>query len=186
MKAKLLKPVLAGLALSMFTCPALAHKLDFLAGGFSLSAKTSKGSGSRSGLGAYKFTYMIPVTANLDFGLGYTLILSDTFTGDAAFGLDLETNYFPFTPNAPIEISGANLSARMSEIWSPFVGAGYHQRQFQSVQTQYNGFSVAAGVERSFNEDFRIKGICRYLLMNGANRSTASVLDVLIGVSVQF
>lgn len=184
MKARLRSLILIICAFTAL--PARAYKLDFMAGGFSLTAETSGGSGSKSGLGAYKFTYAIPVTGDLDFGLGYTLIFSDIFTGDASFGLDFEVSYFPMSPSAPIGISTANTSVRMTEVWSPFVGVGYHQRQFQSVQTQYNGFSAAVGVERALTENARIKGMCRYLFMNGANEATATILDVLAGVSFQF
>lgn len=184
MKAKLRNLIL--IVFATVTNPAQAYKLDFIAGGFSLTAETSSGSGSKSGLGAYKFTYSIPVTSNLEFGLGYTLIFSDTFTGDASFGLDIETSYFPFSSGAAVDLSTTNTSVRMTEIWSPFIGAGYHQRQFQSVQTQYNGFSVAFGLERALTENVRIKGMCRYLFMNGANEATATIMDVMAGASFQF
>lgn len=184
MKAKLRSLILITCAFTAL--PAQAYKLDFMVGGFSLSAETSNGSGSKSNLGAYKFTYAIPVTGNLDFGLGYTLIFSDIFTGDASFGLDLEATYFPFSPSAPVDLSTKNTSVRLTEIWSPFVAGGYHQRQFQSVQTQYNGFSGAVGIERTLSESVRVKGMCRYLFMNGANEATATILDVLVGASFQF
>lgn len=174
------------LFLLLLTDRAEAYKLDFLAGGFSLSAQTSSSSGSISNLGAYKISYLVPVTNHFEFGLGYTLIMSDVVSGDAAFGLDLDLNYFPISANSALELRTGNTSARMTEKWAPLIGVGFHQRQFQSVQTQYNGFSISGGAERALVDQFSLKAIVRYMYLNGASGATANLIDALVGVSFQF
>lgn len=183
---KQLRAAVLAIAITAVAPSAFAYKIDFLAGGFSLSAKTATGSGSVSGPGAYKFTYSVPVTSRFEFGIGYTLLMSEIVSGDASFGLDLEGSYFFLAPNVDLNIRTDSTSMSVSELWAPFVNAGFHQRQFQSVQTQYNGFSVGMGIERHLMKDFRLKALARYMSMNGANNATASIIDVLTGVSFQF
>jgi len=165
---------------------AQAHKFEFMTGFYSLTAKTSTDEGSKSNFGSYKLTYAVPITNRFEFGLGYTLIYSDVFSGDAAFGIDLDLYYFPFSYAEDILISSANTKIRLNQKWSPFIAGGFHQRQFQSVETQYNGFSAAIGTEKSFIEQYSLKGMLRYTILNGPNNSEANVLETLVGVSFSF
>lgn len=178
--------LLSLLFLILMPYKSFAAGFDFYFGGFSISATTASGSSSKSGLGAYKLSYQVPVLENLEFGLGYTLILSNTISGDAVFGIDLEFQYYPLTSADPLRMSTENVKVVNDPIWKPFVMMGYHQRQIQSVQTQYNGFGLGVGAERALDAQFNLKGLIRYLSLNGAREATATEIDFLLGLTFAF
>jgi hypothetical protein len=165
---------------------AIAAKVDLYFGAFDFSAETAATSGSASGAGAYKISYYLPIFDQVEVGLGYTLILADTFSGDSAFGLDVEMAYFPFTPAQDLKIQAEKTTATISHNWKPFVLGGYNARQFQSVSTQYNGFSAGFGFERKLEARYNFKGLFRYASLAGANEGTASEITILGGLTFNF
>jgi hypothetical protein len=165
---------------------ASAAKFDFYFGAFDLSAETNENDGNVSGLGSYKMGYYLPALINFEFGIGYSLILSNTFGGDAAFGFEAEAAWFPFTQTTPIKVQSDKSFIRISPLWRPFVYAGYIVRQFQSVETQYNGFSLGLGAERALTYDFDAKFLVRYITLAGPNESEATEIDVLAGITFDF
>ena len=166
--------------------PAKAAKFDFYAGAFDFSAETNSDEGSVSGLGAYKLSYYLPLFENFEAGLGYTLILSDTVSGDAAFGLDIEAAYYPFTSSSPLTFQTDKVYAKYESLWKPFVLLGYHARQFQSVSTQYTGFGLGVGVERALKHKFNLKSLVRYASLVGASDGEATELVILVGLTFNF
>ncbi len=77
------------LLISFLTCSAFAGgKLDLSVGGYSLEAETSKAKGSDSGIGAYHINYSFEVYEQIELSLGYTVLMSETFTGDLGYGVD--------------------------------------------------------------------------------------------------
>lgn len=163
--------------------PVYAAKVDLYGGLYSFSAETADTSGSKSGLGAYKLAISLPLTDRIEMGLGYSLIFSQIFTGDAVYGIDLEASYFPVTPASPVEAQSDQIAMRTDFDWRPFVAGGYHARQFQSVKTQYNGFSLGIGTEKSFRGRYSLKGLIRYGLMAGPDESSATEIIVVVGLS---
>lgn len=163
-----------------------AAKFDFYMGAFDFTAKTSSSEGTANGFGMYKINYSLPILNNLEAGIGYTLILADTISGDALFGFDIEMSYFPLTAATPIKIQTENTFAKQEALWKPFVLVGYAARQIQSVSTQYNGLSLGAGVERALDLKFNFKGLVRYTTMAGANQGEATELGILGGISFNF
>jgi hypothetical protein len=163
-----------------------AAKFDFYFGAFDFSAKTDSNEGSASGLGLYKINYSLPILNNLEAGLGYTVILSNTVSGDALFGFDIEVSYFPLTAAGPLKIQTENTQAIAEALWRPFVMLGYAARQIQSVSTQYNGVSLGAGVERALDKKFNFKGLVRYSTMAGPNEGEATELGMMGGISFNF
>jgi hypothetical protein len=166
--------------------PVAAAKLDLFFGGFSFSAETDSASGSASGVGAYLINYSLPIFDNLDVGLGYSLILADTFGGDSVFGLDVQAAYYPLTPGSEIKIVSGNTKATVGHIWKPYLSMNYSARQFQSVVTQYNGFGVGVGVERKLEAKYTLKCHLRYSAMAGPDSSTATEITFVSGLSFSF
>jgi len=184
------RPSIRGLILTIFIAvksPAVyAGKFDFYAGAYQFSAKTNIKSGSKSGPGAYKVSYMLPLLNQLEAGIGYSVLFSDIVTGDAAYGLDLELHYFPLSMSRRMEISAGESNVSIEPVWRPIVLVGYSARQFQSVSTQYFGLTTGVGTEYAWTSLFSLKGMIRYNMLSGPNKATASELTVLGGVSFSF
>jgi len=183
MPRSLTKPVL-GLSLIFFLAmPAHSAGVDVYAGFFDFSAKTESLSGAKSGLGAYKLSFLFPIGDRFEIGIGYSLLLADTFSGDAAFGIDAEAYWFPLTSSGAVSLSTENTQVMSSEIWRPFLGLSYNVRQFQSVETQYNGFGLGVGVERALRGGYDLKTFLRYVDLQGPNSATATEIIFLVGLS---
>lgn len=163
-----------------------ANKFDLGFGFYSFTAKTSTGSGSNSGLGLYMLNFRRTLGPRFELALGYTVYFSNLVSGDSGSGLDLGMNYYPFTFSGPVEASGDGAKIEMEEIWRPYVGATFNQRNFQSVQTTYTGFGFALGLERVLNKSMNLNALFRYLKLNGARGSTGSEMNTSVGVSFKF
>ncbi|MCB0363488.1 MAG: hypothetical protein KDD35_12235 [Bdellovibrionales bacterium] len=160
---------------------ALATKIDVMPGWFSISAKTATASNEISNFGIYRINYMISLMPKLDLAVGYSLIMSNTVGGDLGFGLDGALLYYPISTSGRIIASSENAKISIDGIWRPYVGVGFGQRQFQSVQSSYAGFSANLGIERSMARDFDLKGEIRVLFLQGARESTATEISAVSG-----
>lgn len=174
------------LLLAFLTYQAQANKVDILAGGYSLSASTDEASGSASGLGGYKINYSFNLLNNLDMTVGYSIIMSNTFGGDLGFGFDFEFNYFPLTPSIPINSKSTKSFMTVKPLWRPLVGICFHQRQFQSVNSNYAGFGLNLGFERSMDRIFDLKGLVRYSVLGGPGSANATEILILGGITFPF
>lgn len=161
-------------------------KLDIAFGYFSLTATSSKSSGSISGLGAYQFLYRQAFTPNVEFGVGYSLAASGVVGGDMGFGPDLGLYYYPMTSTNGEKFESSDITFSTSEHLKPYIGGGFHQRQFQSTQSSYAGFSFLGGCEYYWNDQFSLKAELRFLSLNGPSSSTANELNLLGGLSFGF
>lgn len=159
------------------------NKLEVATGFYSLTAKTSKRSGSASNFGVYRAAYGFGFGAQVDLQIGYTLFMSDIVGGDLGFGPDLGLQYFPMTDSGARRFVTDKVSINVNDVLRPFISAGFHQRQFQSVDSSYAGFSFGGGAEMAWSEDYSLKAEVRYLLLNGPTNATANQLDLLFGLS---
>jgi opacity protein-like surface antigen len=159
------------------------NKLEFSGGAYALTAKTAKRSGNLSGLGIYHIGYSYGFGNQFEFQLGYTLFMSGIVTGDLGFGPDLGLLYYPLTDTGIRKVSTESIRLSVEDVVRPFMSLGFHQRQFQSVDSSYAGFSVGAGAEYGWTQDYSLKAQIRYLLLNGPSSATANQLDLLFGVN---
>ncbi len=162
---------------------AAGNKLEVATGFYSLSAKTAKRTGSTSNFGVYRAAYGFGFGPQVDLQIGYTLFMSDIIGGDLGFGPDLGLQYFPMTDSGARRFVTDKVSINVNDVLRPFVSAGFHQRQFQSVDSSYAGFSFGGGAEMAWSEDYSLKAEARYLLLNGPTNATANQLDLLFGLS---
>ncbi len=168
------------------TAQASASKFDILGGFFSLSAKTDQAEGEFSNFGSYRVNYLTPVHRQIEFGLGYSVAMSSIIGGDMAFGFDLGLFYFPISSSSEYRSSSDEAKLYFQEIWRPFISASFNQRQFQSVDANYAGYSFGAGVERIFNQNLNLKAEMRLLFLSGAQNGEATQIDLLTGISLPF
>jgi hypothetical protein len=188
--ASTLRPrnLLVTLILSSLPFSAHAGKVEFSAGAYSFTAnnKTNRTTKTLSGVGSYRLAYHMPVRDRFEFDLGYSLLATQTIGGDLAFGFDLGINYFPFSPLGEIRAESGTTHALFQPLWRPFVGISFNQRNFQSTSSQYAGGGAKVGTEYQWNSNFSVSGALRYIGLNGPNSSTATQIDLLGGVNVQF
>ncbi len=173
--------------LGILWCPCVhAGKLELATGYYSFSAETSKAKGEHSNFGAYRLLISRPVHEQIDVGIGYSLLAEDIVTGDLVFGFDLAVRYFPVTPAGGTSIRSERVKLNVEHLWRPFLGVGFQQRQFQSIQTTYAGFSVSAGVERALEKAFDLIGELRYTTLAGPNEGEANEIMGSVGLSFEF
>jgi hypothetical protein len=172
------------MALCLLPVQGMAIGLDLLGGAFSLEAKTSAGSGSVSNIGAYRISLSQPVIPKLEAAIGYTLMASDMLGGDLSYGLDFTASYFPTSRSSNTLVETPQIQYEIRDIWMPYGGVGFHQRQFQSVRTHYAGFGAHAGVLRDIRENLRFKAELRYVGLAGPSGSTGSELTIVGGVRI--
>jgi hypothetical protein len=175
------------LGLCFFSDGVLARgKLDVSVGFFSLQATTARGTSTVSSLGSYQLAYRTPVFVKVELLVGYSMIMSKIYTGDLGFGPDLGVVYFPFTAAYPLEAKSENVTFRTSELYKPYVGSAFHQRQYQSSQSTYAGFSGFVGSEYYLMDKVSLKGELRFIKLTGPSQGTATEMDVLFGTSILF
>jgi hypothetical protein len=189
-RAKLLKHVCAGLALQvvcgLWATPAAARKLSAGLGFFSVNAKTQSSSASLSGVGAYQIAYEHPLAGSVDLRLGYSLLMTRGIGGDLSFGLDLGGSYYPLTRSSAVEWSSEQARLLVQELWRPYVGAGFFQRNFQSLQSGFAGFGGWAGVDRAIQGPLSARFEARYLSLSGPKSSRVSQVELSIGALIGF
>ena len=65
-------------------------------------------------------------------------------------------------------------------------GRRIHQRQFQSVNSNYAGFGLNLGFERSMDRIFDLKGLVRYSVLGGPGSANATEILILGGITFPF
>lgn len=184
LKLRLLAAIALAFSANTFADP--VTKVEFAAGGYSLSAKTKNGSKSVSGIGSYRAAYRRSIMHNLELLIGYSLFTSEITGGDLGYGPDVGVLYYPLSSAQPVEIETQNVHLYVSDVWHPYIGTAFHQRQFQSTSSSYAGFSLSVGAEFSYAKDVGTKFEIRYQLLDGPANASASYYDALIGIVLYY
>ena len=172
------------LIFSLSALQSYADSFDILFGAYDLSAKTESASGSSTNIGGYKLTYSHNLAPQFTLTAGYTLIMSDTIGGDLSFGFDLGGNYYFLTPSDRLVSETKNATMTIAHKLRPYVGLTFHQRQFQSVKSNYAGFGLNAGSTFDINKDYELKALFRYITLSGPQNATATELSILLGLTI--
>lgn len=170
--------------ISLTAFNSFADNFDILFGAYDLSAKTDTASGSSSNIGAYKLTYSHNLAPQFTLTAGYTLIMSKTVGGDLSFGFDLGGNYYFLTPSDRLVSETKNATMTISNKLRPYVGLTFHQRQFQSVKSNYAGFGLNVGSTFDVNKDYELKALFRYITLSGPQNATATELSLMFGITI--
>lgn len=176
----------AFLSICLNSYRAECRQMDLKFGAFDLSAHTATQRGGVSNLGSYAIMYHHLISNRLSFGVGYSVLMSDVVGGDLAFGPDIGLFWFPLSRNAPLEFGSERTQVIIKELWRPFVGASFHQRQFQSVHSSYAGFGGSAGVTFAYSMDFDLKAEARYIKFAGPREATATEMNLFSGLVFSF
>jgi hypothetical protein len=165
---------------------ASAGKFDLAAGGFQITSKTARTETKISNVGAYRLGYFHPVLTHFEIGIAYNLVMSAGIGGDLGYGLDIGARYFPFSANNRVQWNSADYSYGFDDIWRPYIGLSFNQRQFQSIQAGYAGFGGDIGCERSLRGALSAKAELRYLRLTGPSQGSVTEIDGYAGISVAF
>ena len=181
--------ILKGIQLScfafLFFCQsvlATEGKISLTAGYFGINAKAN---GTTSNIGnpsAFKIGYQYPIANHFELTGSYTILLADFSGSDLGYGLDLGANYYPFTFSHEDKAKDPHFEVKRYQQYSPFIGLGFYQRQFQSVKNSYAGPGVTVGLERYHNKKINLKAEARYITMAGAGESEATEMNFLFGI----
>lgn len=177
------------LVLSLSSAPsAYADKLVASAGGYSFSAenKSNRTSSSISGVGSYQLSYRQSIRQNFELEYGVSLLATQAVSGDLSYGIDVGVNYYPFTSANNIlgEFAGAHFYFK--DLWRPFLGLSFNQRNFQSSASTFAGFGLKLGTEFLISPQWNLHVTLRYLSLGGPNKATAVQIDALSGIIIQF
>lgn len=167
-------------------CSAYAGKFDLGMGYFSISAKTEKSQGSLANIGSYLAGYRHQIGSKLEVSLGYTVLMSKSVGGELGYGPDFGAYYYPFSRNSSLEMDAFAARLSWSEVWKPFLGVSFSQRQFQSVQASYAGARLTVGTERYIDSSMSALIMAHYGSLSGNAGATATEINIIGGISFAF
>lgn len=181
MKLKLLSLIL----ILNFT-NAYAGKFDITTGYFSLTGKSSGRESTVSGAGIYEASYLSSFKEKFEFFVGYSLTMTNIIGGDMSFGPKIGINFYPinYASNEIIQLEGKTIE--VYDYWKPYVGVSFNQRQFQSVRNSFAGLGFNLGTEKYINQQITIKTELKLNSYTGPSNSTASEMNLLVGLVYGF
>ena len=172
--------------LSLIALNAHANKLSLGVGGYSLSADVGSEKTNLSNLGAYKFQYHSKLLENFELVLGYAILVENIFTGDKAFGPNMGLNYFPMGSQTLSNITLSDFSISSIKKLNPYVSLGFNQRQYQSINSSYSGFSIGGGVETGWTKNLLFYLDLQYASLDGPNEGSATEISSVIGIGYDY
>ncbi|HYX35871.1 MAG TPA: hypothetical protein VE954_22455 [Oligoflexus sp.] len=165
---------------------AAANSFNSTAGYYSISAKTSAGTQTLQNFGVYRFIYDIDVAQHFSFKPSYSLYTisgSDGF--ELGYGTDIEFSYLPFTRNSAMSYQSPSASWQTYEIFQPYVSLSFHQRQYQSIQSNYAGLGLQFGSSYQFSRSIRLMAYVASIYLNGPLSSKVNEFQVAGGIGMQ-
>ena len=157
-------------------------RLDFSYGYFSINSKADNKETKVSNPSAMNVAYLYPIIEKLHLNFGYSVLLADFSGSDKGYGLNLGFNYYPLNSGTNENYKNERVEVERFEIYRPYVGVAFYQRDFQSIKNSYAGFGINPGVERYVNKDVSLKGEFRLISLSGSNSSTAMETNLFLGV----
>jgi len=180
------------IALNIFAGSAFATAtFDFSAGYYNINAKTSSGEANIANPGVMKVSYHLNITPSIDFRPGYSLYVMKTKdSSDIGYGLDLTLIWYFLSQQPYAYIQNDNLQWKFKESFRPYVGLGFNQRQYQSIQSSYAGIGLTAGAEFSVDSllpySMYLFSEMQYLSLSGPLSSMIKEFQMLFGSGYHF
>ncbi|WP_132323321.1 hypothetical protein [Pseudobacteriovorax antillogorgiicola] len=174
----------AVLAVSLFSAP-LRAEIGATLGYFNIKSTTSAGDTNLANLGHFRLVYEIPFMNRFSVKPSYSLYLLGIDSSDIGYGFDLEFNYYPFTFNRPMKLGQNSLNFMSAEKLRPFVGLSFHQRQYQSIQSNYAGIGITFGAQYQYSREFRFVSGLTVISMKGPLDSALSEQQLYFGTIIE-
>lgn len=157
-------------------------KITFEYGFYSLNATVENKAVTVSGPYAYHVSFLKHLFYHIELNVGYTVLFSELTGGDMSYGLNLGANYYFLSKTNNQYFDSDEFQVVNTELWRPFIGAGFYQKNFQSIKNSFSGLGINFGAERRFNDDISWRGEIRYIQLAGTGNSTATELNFLFGI----
>lgn len=157
-------------------------KISLTGGYFGINAKANGTSSSISNPSAFRLAYQYPFLDHFELAAGYTILLADFSGSDLGYGLDFGANLYPLTFSHDEKAGDPHFDVKRYENYSPFIGLGFYQRQFQSVKNSYAGLGITTGLEKYYSKKINFKAEARYIQLGGSGESTATEINLLLGI----
>jgi hypothetical protein len=165
---------------------AWAHKFSIMSGLYSLSTTNpDTGAGISSlGLGANMVQYSVRIMPRLAAEVGYFLIIGDGFSGLDSNGIEAGATYYPLSEAEARTYQDEFVSLRLSDIWRPYIGAFFAQRQVLSAS--FAGYGAKGGTEWVFKAPWLVKVEGRFVSYSNALSPAIIELTGNIGIGIEF
>lgn len=150
-------------------------------GAFYLDVNTSTNTDQIFNLGLINVNYKHNIADDISFYIGYSLYISDYANIELGYGPNLGILYFPLGQTNKININTNNILWKTNSIWVPFVGLYFGQRQYQSVQSQYAGIGIIAGIEYAYSDTLQWIANIKYLNLYGPYKSYIKEFNIMFG-----
>ena len=157
-------------------------KISLTGGYFAISAKANNQTSNVSNPSAFRVAYQYPLLNHFEMVGGYSVLLADFSGSDMGYGLDFGANYYPLTFSSEEKVKDPTISVKRYQDYSPFLGIGFYQRQFQSVKNSYAGLGGTVGLEKYYDKKINLKAEARYIQLAGSGESTATEINLLVGI----
>jgi hypothetical protein len=157
-------------------------KVSVAAGFFAINAKSGNESSSVSSPSALHVGYQREVGKKMEFKIGYSILMADFTGSDLGYGVDAGLNYYPVSGVSDQTYRDERVLVVSRELWRPYVGVAFNQRNFQSVRNSYAGMGLAFGSERYHDEKINFKGEIKYTSLGGSSESQATEIQALVGI----
>jgi hypothetical protein len=157
-------------------------RIDLSYGYFSINAKTKDASASISSPTAANIAYLYSLTEKISLNLGYSILLADIAASDKGYGVNVGFNYYPTSSSRNEKLSNQTIDVERFELWKPFLGLGFYQRDFQSIKDSYAGFGLGLGMEKYHNKVMSFKAELRTISLSGSSEASALEIDAFLGV----
>ncbi|MGE0763080.1 MAG: hypothetical protein AB7N80_07375 [Bdellovibrionales bacterium] len=187
-------PKLATLALAALLLSGVAlgeeakqdYRLLFQAGSYNFSAKRpGRAAEEISGFGSYSLSFGVGFWKQYVVDAGMTLVSSQGFGGDTATGFDLGLRYYPMSTSGYQSLSSGPMSMHFSSVLRPYAGVALRQRQFlTTLTTTYVGPGVNVGLDWLFRDKVFANVEFRYDFLTGQSESTATQMNLLVGIGL--
>ncbi|WP_372655003.1 hypothetical protein [Halobacteriovorax sp.] len=158
-----------------------AGKFGLTTGYYSLSSKSTTSAASVSSISSYNLFYFHEIRPNIVADISYSILYEKVMGGDSSYGFNIGVNYFPFQ-TATESVTLDNVQIKSSSHFSPFVGLGFHQRQYQSIRSAYSGPGIKVGTIYGLRRSFDLIGEFRYIRLSGPVSTTATESSLNVGI----
>jgi hypothetical protein len=165
---------------------ALGNSFNSTAGYYSINAETSAGRQTLQNFGVYRFIYDIDIAQHFSFRPSYSLYtISGTDGLEFGYGTDIEFSYLPLSRNGAMSYQSPSVSWQTYEIFQPYVSLSFHQRQYQSIQSNYAGLGFQAGSTYQLSRSIRLMTYVASIYLNGPLSSRVNEFQLAGGIGMQ-
>jgi hypothetical protein len=166
--------------------PSYAHKFAISGGLYSLATTDSDSgeSGSSVGLGAYQIQYSVRIVPKVTAEVGYFLIIGEGLSGLDSNGIEAGASFYPLSEAEAQSYRDDFVSLRVSDIWRPYVGGFFAQRQV--VSASFAGFGLKGGTEWVFKAPWLVKVEGRFVTYSNSLSPAVTELTGNIGIGIEF